>query len=257
MFKQDSAHTLKWAYINTKTHTPFCVSAGFCRMQCLPTRSDGDDSLLSSRSEVRLGEGVTLQAVDGRTWCFVTIRVRLGDWVCLASEVCMCVWLYACDCIWMCMLVIFCSRPPVCWEMCVCEGVCIMTVQWDVHSCRSLLLACVPRWLLWTLFHFIDIFPRVVLLNKKSVYACISKHPLSVSTWNVNTTVVLKLLAAKLMILFKRFVFSLQHASECILNKCRMHFFIVVYLQLNMSLTLTHKSAGLLWSILNPCKTTK
>lgn len=39
-------------------------------MQCLFNRSDGDDSLLSSGSEVSWGEGVSLPAADGET-CLV------------------------------------------------------------------------------------------------------------------------------------------------------------------------------------------
>lgn len=41
-------------------------------MECLSSRSDGDDSRLSSGSEVKRGGGVSVQAADGKTWCSVT-----------------------------------------------------------------------------------------------------------------------------------------------------------------------------------------
>lgn len=56
----------------TYTILPVCE---VCRMLCLPCRSDGDDRLLSSKSEVTWGGGVSLQAADGRTSCFVTHHV--------------------------------------------------------------------------------------------------------------------------------------------------------------------------------------
>lgn len=43
---------------HTHTRAPLGLSAGLCRMVCLPCRSDGDDSLLSSRSKVSWGGGV-------------------------------------------------------------------------------------------------------------------------------------------------------------------------------------------------------
>lgn len=63
MFKEDrthkdthkSEHTLSRRYKPTQIlSTILCVSASFL---CLPYRSDGDDSLLSSRSEVKQGGG--------------------------------------------------------------------------------------------------------------------------------------------------------------------------------------------------------
>lgn len=86
-------------------------------MECLSSRSDGDDSRLSSGSEVKRGGGVSVQAADGKTWCSVThCLVRRLSVFGMVFAVCVCVSAYV-------------NVSLHIAGKCDCECLCIMTVQ--------------------------------------------------------------------------------------------------------------------------------
>ena len=110
-------------------HTLFSpVLLSLCRM-CVYLAGVTVMTVCCHQGQRSHGEGgVSLQAADGRTWCFVTPHVWSEDWVCLACGV------FVCACVCVCVPLSVHARAVLqastllgnaCVPMSVCVCVCV------------------------------------------------------------------------------------------------------------------------------------